>query len=151
MAMADMNSMDLLSIADENCALFLWATMPLLREALDFIEGQQFTYKTTAFVWVKRTCVTSVLHWGLGRWTRSNAEVCLLATRGRPRRVDAGVHSVVETPVMKHSGKPQEVRDRIIRLMGDLPRIELFARGAQPGWDVWGAEAHLPVLRKRAR
>lgn len=80
------------------------------------------------------------LFWGMGYWTRANVELCLLATRGRPRRQCAGVHQVIMAPVEQHSKKPGIVRDKIITLMGDLPRVELFARQQAPGWDVWGNE-----------
>ena len=79
--------------------------------------------------------------WGLGNWTRSNSEICLLAIKGKPKRVSAAVHSVVMTPVQRHSQKPDEVRERIVKLVGDVPRIELFARQSAPGWDCWGNEA----------
>ena len=77
---------------------------------------------------------------GMGRWTRANAEVCLLATKGKPKRICASVHSVVISPIESHSTKPNEVRERIVKLMGDLPRIELFARQKYEGWDSWGNE-----------
>ena len=76
----------------------------------------------------------------MGYWTRSNVEFCILATKGHPRRQDAGVHQVVMSHIEEHSRKPQEVRDRIVQLMGDVPRIELFARQKVPGWDAWGNE-----------
>ena len=76
----------------------------------------------------------------MGRWTRANAELCLLATKGNPKRISASVSSVIDTPIEGHSKKPDVVRDRIIQLVGDLPRIELFARQATKGWDVWGNE-----------
>lgn len=128
-------------IADDNCTLFIWATFPMLREALEIIEAWGFTYKTIAFNWVKQNKSGSGLFWGLGNWTRSNSEICLLAVKGKPKRVNASVHSVIIAPARQHSRKPDEVRNRIVELMGDLPRIELFAREAAPGWDVWGDEA----------
>ncbi len=76
----------------------------------------------------------------MGYWTRANPEICLLATRGNPKRISASVHSVIDARVGKHSQKPDEVRDRIVQLMGDLPRIELFARQKVEGWDCWGNE-----------
>ena len=75
-----------------------------------------------------------------GGWTRANAELCLIATKGKPKRIDAGVHSVIDTNIQAHSQKPDEARERIIKLVGDLPRIELFAREKTDGWDVWGNE-----------
>lgn len=77
---------------------------------------------------------------GMGRWTRANAELCLIATRGKPKRISASVHSIIDTPIEGHSKKPHEVRKRIIQLIGDLPRIELFAREKTDGWNVWGNE-----------
>lgn len=128
-------------LAADDCALFLWATFPMLREALDLIAAWGFKYKTIAFNWVKQNKRGNGLFWGLWNWTRSNSEICLLAIKGKPKRVSASVHSVVMTPLQKHSQKPDEVRDRIVELMGDLPRIELFARSAAEGWDCWGNEA----------
>ena len=113
----------------------------MLREALEVIEAWGFTYKTVAFNWVKQNKTGAGLFWGLGNWTRSNSEICLLAVKGKPKRMSASVHSVILSPVQQHSRKPAETRDRIVELMGDLPRIELFAREAAPGWDAWGDEA----------
>ena len=75
-----------------------------------------------------------------GYWTRGNAEICLLAKRGKPKRRSAGVHQFIISPVEEHSKKPDVTRDKIIELAGDLPRVELFARQKAPGWDVWGNE-----------
>ena len=72
---------------------------------------------------------------GLGWWTRSNAEICLLATKGRPQRFSKNIHQLIVSPVEEHSK-----RDKIVELMGDLPRLEMFARQAPEGWDVWGNE-----------
>lgn len=127
-------------IADQNCALFLWVTMPKLDECWDLIEKWGFTYKTAAFVWVKRNKKASSWFWGMGRWTRANAEICLLAVKGSMKRINAGIHSVLDTPIRKHSQKPDEARERIVQLLGDLPRIELFARNKIDGWDAWGNE-----------
>lgn len=128
------------SIAADNCALFLWVTMPKLDECFPLIRGWGFEYKTVAFTWVKRNKRSDSWFWGMGRWTRSNAEVCLLAVKGRPRRVSAGVSSVVDTSIEEQSKKPGIVRERIVTLMGDVPRIELFARQKTKGWDIWGDE-----------
>ena len=77
----------------------------------------------------------------MGHWTRATAELCLLAVRGHPKRQAKDVHQVIISHVEEHSKKPDEVRERIERLMGDVPRIELFARQKADGWDVWGNEA----------
>lgn len=127
-------------IASEDCALFIWATFPMLKEALEVIEAWGFAYKTAAFCWVKLNRSGSGLFMGLGNWTRSNAEICLLATKGKPRRVGTAVRSTIVSPLERHSKKPDEAREKIVELMGDIPRIELFARETAPGWDAWGNE-----------
>ena len=127
-------------LADKDCALFLWVTIPCLLEGLRVLQAWGFTYKTIAFVLVKQNRKADSLFWGMGYWTRSNVEFCILATKGHPRRQDAGVQQVVISHIEEHSKKPQEVRDRIVQLMGDIPRIELFARQKVPGWDAWGNE-----------
>ncbi|MBO6333634.1 MAG: MT-A70 family methyltransferase [Coprococcus phoceensis] len=127
-------------LAEKDCTLFLWVTFPNLRESFEVIESWGFTFKTVAFVWIKRNRKSDSLFWGMGYWTRANAEICLLATKGAPKRQSAGVHQVILSHIEEHSKKPAEARERIVELLGDLPRIELFARQKSPGWDVWGNE-----------
>jgi len=137
----DLNAIKALPVgdlADDDCVLFMWATYPNLREAFEVIDAWGFTYKTVAFTWVKKNKVKDSWFWGMGYWTRANAEICLLATKGSPKRVSSAVHQVVDAKIMKHSQKPDEVRDRIVKLVGDLPRIELFARQTKDGWVSWG-------------
>ena len=150
MRLVDIYELPIINLAEKNCALFLWATLPTLPEALYTIKIWGFDYKTVAFTWVKKNKKKDSWFWGMGMWTRANAEVCLLATKGTPKRISASVHSVIDTPIEEHSKKPIEVRNRIVQLMGDLPRIELFARPPKDrlfedesykGWDVWGNEA----------
>ena len=127
-------------IADDDCVLFLWVTFPKLSECWELIKRWGFEYKTVGFTWVKKNKKKDTWFWGMGNWTRANAEICLLCTRGKPKRVSASVHSVIDAPIGRHSEKPKEVRDKIVELMGDIPRIELFARDRTDGWDVWGLE-----------
>ena len=140
MSLNEIKTMPVEDIAADDCVLFLWATMPNLQEAFEVIRAWGFEYKTCAFTWVKRNKVSDSWFWGLGYWTRSNAELCLLATKGNPKRISCSVHSVCDARVMEHSRKPSEIRDRIVQLCGDLPRIELFARQRVNGWDCWGNE-----------
>ena len=135
-----LNSLPVQDIADKDCVLVLWVTMPKLDECFGLIKAWGFEYKTCAFTWVKRN--KKALSWfmGMGRWTRANAELCLLATKGNPKRMNAGVRSIIDAPREEHSKKPNQVRDRIVTLLGDLPRIELFARRRAAGWDCWGNE-----------
>lgn len=127
-------------IADDNCVLFLWATFPKLEEALKLITSWGFTYKTNAFTWVKLNKKRDTPFMGMGNWTRSNAEICLLGVKGKPKRVNAGVRSTVLSRLEEHSKKPDSIRDAIVTLMGDIRRIELFARHRTNGWDAVGRD-----------
>lgn len=133
-------------VAADDCALFMWVTFPLLQESLDLIKAWGFTYKTMAFTWVKRNKIKDSLFWGMGHWTRSNPEICLLAVRGKPKRLGKGVHSVIKSPIQQHSRKPEETRQRIIELLGDIPRLEMFCREAPEGWATWGNECENSVF-----
>lgn len=132
--------MPIKDISEDNCILFLWVTMPKLNECFKVIESWGFKYKTCAFVWVKNNKKSNSFFMGMGSWTRSNAELCLIATKGKPKRISASVRSVINTPIEYHSKKPDIVRDKITELCGDLPRIELFARQEIKGWDCFGNE-----------
>ena len=74
----------------------------------------------------------------MGYWTRSNSELCIIATKGKPKRISRSVHQIIQEPVREHSRKPDCVRNKIVELCGNLPRIELFAREKTKGWDCWG-------------
>lgn len=140
MSIQDIYNLPVGEIAAENCVLFLWVTMPMLQDGLETIKRWGFTYKTCAFNWVKKNKKSDSFFWGLGYWTRSNSEICLLATKGNPKRISKSVHQVCDARIMQHSKKPDEIRNRIVQLMGDIPRIELFAREKAEGWHVWGDE-----------
>lgn len=127
-------------IADKNCALFMWVTFPCLVEGLQTIKAWGFEYKTCGFCWIKTNKRSGTPFWGMGHWTRANAEVCLIATKGNISRVSKSVHQVIMSPIEEHSKKPDIVRDKIVELIGELPRIELFARQHIDGWDCWGDE-----------
>tara|TARA_Y100000114_G_scaffold157167_2_gene187694 strand:+ start:11549 stop:12094 length:546 start_codon:yes stop_codon:yes gene_type:complete len=127
-------------ICKKDCILFIWVTYPLLKEGLETIKSWNFKYKTCAFSWIKKNKKSDSIFIGLGYWTRSNNEICLLATKGKPKRVSKKVRQVIIEKIREHSRKPDTIRNRIVELCGDLPRIELFARQKTPGWDVWGNE-----------
>lgn len=140
---ADICALPVDTIAAPDALLFLWATFPKLQEGLDVMRAWGFTYVTTPFVWNK-TYADGRPYCGLGFWARSGAELVLLGRRGRGlrrQRGATGVRQVVTAPVMRpHSSKPPEVRDRIVELVGDVPRVELFAREQAPGWHAIGNE-----------
>ena len=140
MSIDELCALPVAELAAKDSALFMWATFPQLPEALRLIRAWGFTYKSVAFVWLKKNRKSDSWFYGLGFWTRANAEICLLATKGHPKRQTADIHQFIISPIEAHSKKPDETRDRIVALMGDLPRVELFARQTSPGWDVWGNE-----------
>lgn len=109
------------------------------------IKAWGFEYKSIAFVWLKLNKSGKGWFYGLGFWTRGNAEICLLATKGHPKRKSNRVHQFIISPLRGHSQKPDEARDKIIELVGDLPRVELFAREKADGWDAWGNEVDCDI------
>jgi N6-adenosine-specific RNA methylase IME4 len=129
-------------LAAPDCALFLWVTDPFLPEGLELIRAWGFEYKTVGFYWVKKNRKSEGFFTGLGHWTRANPEQCLLATRGHPKRRVRNVRKLVISPLREHSRKPDEVRERIERLVPG-PYVELFARESKLGWDCWGDQAGL--------
>lgn len=140
MDIRDIQALPVSQICDKNCILFLWATFPMLAEALAVIDSWGFTYKTMGFLWIKQNKLKDSLFYGLGRWTRGNPEPCLLGIKGKPKRVSCAVRQLLFHPLGRHSQKPPEVRDKIVELVGNLPRIEMFARERVNGWDAWGNE-----------
>ena len=141
MSQSEIKQLPIDGIVGKDCMLFMWATMPMLREALDVISAWGFKYKTCAFCWVKTNPKSGGIYSGMGHWTNSNVELCLLATRGHPKRDRRDVKQVVVAPRGAHSAKPGEVRRRIEILSGGGgSMIELFAREQSDGWDCWGDE-----------
>lgn len=150
MSIDDICSLSVGDIAAKDCVLFLWSTFPMLPEALKVIHAWGFSFKTLAFLWLKQNKKSKSWFFGLGFWTRGNAEICLLATKGHPKRQSAKVHQFIIAPIEAHSKKPDIVRDKIVELMGVLPRIELFARQKTAGWHVWGNEIDSDITLKRS-
>lgn len=139
-----LSSLPVKELAADNCALFCWIVWPTLPEAIKLLSDWGFKYKTCAFAWMKADVSTVNMfsdeidaYMGMGYWTRANSEACLLATRGKPKRVDAGVRQGIIAPRREHSRKPEGVHDRIERLVAG-PYCELFARQQRKNWDVWG-------------
>jgi len=155
MSIEDIMALPIKEISAKDCILFIWVTMPKLNEVFKVINAWGFEYKTCGFVWVKRNKVFSDERnknrngiddfMGQGRWVRQNAELCLIATKGKPKRISAKVRQIIYQPIQEHSKKPNEVRERIVELIGDLPRIELFSRQETEGWDIWGNEVESSV------
>ena len=136
-------------LADKNCILFLWVTDPILPSAFEVIKSWGFSYKTVGFYWAKTNKHVDVnslsekdFFCGLGYWTRANVEQCLLATKGKPKRLARDVRRLLIDRRREHSRKPVEVYNRIERL-AEGPYLELFARETHEGWDTWGNQQGL--------
>ena len=145
MGMDDIFNLPVSSIADNDCFLFMWVTDPFLEKGLEVIKRWSFTYKTVGFTWVKGKkdqYLDYNFPMGLGYYTRANPEMCLLATKGKPKRKAKDIMQLVLSPRKNHSSKPSMVRQRIDALCGNVPKIELFAREKPPltNWDFWGNE-----------
>jgi N6-adenosine-specific RNA methylase IME4 len=154
MSIEELKNIAIHNIADKNCALFMWVTFPKLEQALELMKAWGFKYKTLAFSWHKTT-KTGSLFFGVGSYTKSNCEVCLLATKGNVGIKEShdklvvkshSVSSAINAPKEKHSKKPNIIRHRIEELFGDVPRIELFAREKINGWDSWGNEIESDIV-----
>jgi site-specific DNA-methyltransferase (adenine-specific) len=139
MSTEDICNLNIKSLCDKNCVLLLWATMPCLQSALKVLEAWGFKYKTVAFTWIKMGKNGLPIP-GMGSYTKANAELCLLGMRGHIKAVDKTVRQVLLHERLGHSIKPPIIRDKIIQLFGDLPRIELFSRQKVEGWDSVGNE-----------
>ena len=130
------------ALAAGKCVLFMWTICSHLPDAIQLMKTWGFEYKTVGFVWVKETRAGSLLS-GLGYYTRIGSEFCLIGTRFKGNnleRINKGVPQLVFAPRTKHSEKPAIVRQRIVELYGDLPRIELFSRHVVAGWDRHGSD-----------
>ena len=140
----DICELPIRKIATEDSVCFMWATFPNIEQALKVMKHWGYIYKSAAFVWVKKNRKSNSNFWGMGAYTRANAEVCLLGISKKTKATKCvkshAVHQIIEAAVESHSKKPDETRDRITKLLGDLPRIELFARQYADGWDCWGNE-----------
>lgn len=136
-------------LAARDCILFMWAVDPMLPQALEVGAAWGFQFKTVAFYWAKLRRETSnrakdmaepahkLFPMGTGYWTRANPEMCLLFTRGQPKRLSAGVRKLIVEPRREHSRKPDRIHADVERLCSG-PYAELFGRTQRPGWDVWG-------------
>lgn len=140
MPMNEIESLPVPQITEENSVLFLWTTFPCLEEQIKLFSKWGFKYKTLGFSWIKTNAKNGKPFFGVGYYAKSNCEVCLMGVKGRMKPVSNSVSSCVISPRREHSRKPDEVRNRIVKLFGDLPRIELFARQYADGWDCWGNE-----------
>jgi len=146
MNLQDIKDLPVKNISDEDSICFMWVTDSHLKQGIEVMESWGFKYKTIGFVWLKRYN-TGTLVYNFAPWTLKSTEICLLGTRGRMskhKKVN-NIKQLVEATRTTHSKKPDEVRNRIVNLFGDLPKIELFARDKKEGWDAWGNEVESDI------
>jgi site-specific DNA-methyltransferase (adenine-specific) len=146
MTMNEIKKLPIPELAADNCALFMWCTFPYLNKQIELFDYWGLRYRTVGFTWIKMNKKNGKPFFGVGYYAKSNAEVCLLGMKGQLKPVSNKVSSVIITPRREHSRKPDEARERIVELFGDLPRIILFARKQAPGWDVWGNEIESGII-----
>lgn len=145
MATDDICNLPIKEIKTDDAICFMWATFPNIDQALKVMTAWGFIYKTAAFVWIKKNKKANTNFWGMGAYTRANAEICILGISKKTKAKDCvkshKVHQIIESPVREHSRKPAEAREKIIELLGRHNQsIELFARQQVDGWDCWGNE-----------
>lgn len=162
MTMHEIAALPIEQLAAKDCALLMWCTFPYLDQQIRLFEHWKFRFRTQFLTWIKlnprgfdlpkddpnyRPGKQYVLYsdgmfhsvfFGVGYYSKSNPEVCLLGMRGQLPTVSDAVSSVILAPRRAHSRKPDEAYERIEGVFGDVPRIELFARQAAPGWSVLG-------------
>lgn len=140
MTLDQLKALDVPAICEKDCVLIMWYVSSQPQEALDLVKAWGFTLKNmNCFVWQKLT--TNLMpHFGMGYWTRAGAECALIAVRGKPKSENKAIRQVRAEMMGEHSEKPAIFRDDIVKLCGDLPRLEMFARCVPEGWDVWGNE-----------
>ncbi|WP_170292238.1 MT-A70 family methyltransferase [Sphingobacterium humi] len=154
-SIAFLKGMNIGALCKQDCTLLMWATFPCLEQALELGKAWGFTFKTVAFTWVKTNKNNDRIFVGMGYYTRANAEIVLLFTKGKPlKRIAKNIPQVLLAPRGQHSEKPEEIRKRIVRLFGDVARVELFARQTSSvgnrnifdGWDVFGNEVDNSII-----
>lgn len=139
-----MAALPVANLADDHCLLVMWWVGSMPQEAIDLCRAWGFRLvNMNGFVWRKLTKKKRIPVFGMGFATRAGSESALIGVKGKLGRLinDKGTRAVIEAKVGRHSEKPHEFRQAIEKLCGDVPRIELFAREAFPGWDCWGNQA----------
>jgi N6-adenosine-specific RNA methylase IME4 len=140
MSLDQLKALDVAALCEKDCVLVMWYVSSQPQEALDLVKAWGFTLKNmNAFIW-RKLSTNLIPHFGMGYWTRAGAECALIAVRGKPKAECRSIRQVRDEPIGAHSEKPAIFRDDIVKLCGDLPRLEMFARVAAPGWDVFGNE-----------
>ena len=141
MSIDDICNLDISRVAADDCVLLMWVTDPCLLDAFKVIQSWGFTYKTVGFTWIKTNQKSLGYFTGMGYWTRSNPEMCLLATRGKPKRLNKSTRQLVVSERREHSRKPDKMYGYIENML-EGPYLEMFARNTRQGWDNFGNEVN---------
>jgi len=139
----DIISLPVKDIADDDAILFLWLIDSRIPILCKLMEVWGFEYKTVGFVWHKASMDGTSQNPTLGKYTRKSCEFCFIGTRGRclaNHHTQNQLQQYLPLAKTVHSQKPKVIRDMIVKMCGDLPRIELFSRDKVEGWDCWGNE-----------
>lgn len=136
MALKALQAIPVRMVAERDAVLHMWAVSSHVDQAVALGEAWGFHLNSLGFIWVK-TDKQGRPKMSMGHWTRQQAEICLLFTRGKPKRISRGVRQVILERPREHSRKPDGVRERIMALSRG-PYLELFTRVETPGWANWG-------------
>lgn len=140
MTLDDMKLLPVKDIAADNAILVMWYVGAMPQEAIDLVKAWGFKLKNmNGFVWNKLT-KNRLPFFGMGFYTRAGSESAIIATKGKFKPESRGVRAVISAEVKRHSEKPNEFRESIVNLCGDIPRLEMFARKPVDGWHSWGNE-----------
>lgn len=144
MTMTQIARLPVESLAAPDCLLWLWATGPILPQAIDILAGWGFAFVTMGW-WAKSRIPDpqdgADLQLGTGYWLRNTGEPFLIGKRGAPRLTARDIRSTIVAPRREHSRKPDAAFAAAERMAPGVRRIELFSRQSRPGWDVWGLES----------
>ena len=139
MPLDEIQALPVLDLANPaGCVLIMWATAPMLPQAIDTMACWGFKF-VSAGAWAKQGSIGTKWSFGTGYWYRSAAEFWLLGRIGKPHSRCRSIRNLIAAPVREHSRKPAEMRAMIERQFAG-PYLELFAREPSPGWMTWGNE-----------
>lgn len=142
MTMSELVDLDVASVASERAHLYLWVPNALLLQGLELMASWGFQYKTN-IVWHKIRKDGGPDGRGVGFYFRNTTELCLFGVRGKNARTLAPGRrqvNIIKSIKREHSRKPDEMYE-IIEACSPAPFLELFARGARPGWTSWGDQS----------
>lgn len=140
MKLKDLKMLDVQSLCEKDCLLFMWSSSPHLDQAIELMTSWGFSWATVGFVWEKQRV-------NPGFYTMSQVELCLVGKKGKipTPRGSRNERQFLSELRGKHSEKPNEIRKRIEKMFPTQSKIELFARTASEGWSVWGDEVESDI------